>query len=332
MIPKVTIIVPVYNVVKHIKRCAVSLFEQTFEDIEYIFVNDCTPDNSIEVLNSIITLYPNRKNSIRIIKHEKNRGVSAARNSGLNLAKGQFVLHIDSDDYVDLDMIEQMYNKAIETNADIVICDFLMQWNKVNKVSVQKYSTNSSKYTNMLLCGEALPGVNKMVKKTLYQENKIYYIEGIDMGDDYVVIPRLAYYAKVIAKVDMPFYHYVQTNANSYTKNYSQNTVTSLIKVLNYLTDFFENKQDKELYSNALLIGKLKKKIFLLIFAPYRDCKSISNLFPEIKNINTEIDLALLDKVTLFLANKKLFLLLKIFVYAYYKLIGVIQILKGRRL
>ena len=87
MNPKVSIIVPVYNVSKFIERCARSLFEQTFESIEYIFVNDCTPDDSITKLNKIIIDYPQRSKSIRIIEHETNRGLAAARNSGLLAAQ-----------------------------------------------------------------------------------------------------------------------------------------------------------------------------------------------------------------------------------------------------
>lgn len=89
------------------------MFEQTFEDIEYIFVNDCTPDNSIEVLSNVIKRYPNRQPQIRIINHEKNRGLASARNTGIDNANGDFVLHIDSDDYIEPNMVELLYSKAI---------------------------------------------------------------------------------------------------------------------------------------------------------------------------------------------------------------------------
>ncbi len=117
----VSIIVPIYNVEKYIERCAVSLFEQDFEDIEYIFVNDCTPDNSIQILEEVIEKYPNRKSNVKIIHYKANKGLGSARKTGLEQATGEYVLHIDSDDWVELDMVLCLYNKAIETDADIVI-------------------------------------------------------------------------------------------------------------------------------------------------------------------------------------------------------------------
>ncbi len=96
---KVSIIVPIYNVEKYIERCAVSLFEQDFEDIEYIFVNDCTPDNSVEILEKVIEKYPNRKSHLKIVHHKENKGLGSARNTGLEQATGNYILHIDSDDW-----------------------------------------------------------------------------------------------------------------------------------------------------------------------------------------------------------------------------------------
>ena len=94
--PLISIIVPVYNVSRYIERCARSLFEQSLNDIEYIFVDDCSPDNSIEILHQILSDYPSRMAQVKIISHEKNRGVAAARNTGLKLASGEFIAQCDS--------------------------------------------------------------------------------------------------------------------------------------------------------------------------------------------------------------------------------------------
>ena len=116
----VSILVPIYNVDKYIERCMRSIFEQTYRDIEYIFVDDCATDNSIEILQNVIQEYPDRKEHIRIISHEKNRGLAAARNTSVNNCQTDFLMHVDSDDYLEKNAVELLVNKQKETNADIV--------------------------------------------------------------------------------------------------------------------------------------------------------------------------------------------------------------------
>lgn len=119
----VSVLVPIYGVEKYIERCAVSLFEQTYEDIEYIFVNDCTKENSIAILKEVIERYPIRKPQVRIIEHEQNKGLGKARNTAVAAALGDFLVHIDSDDYVDVNMVTMLVEKQKEGNYDIVTGD-----------------------------------------------------------------------------------------------------------------------------------------------------------------------------------------------------------------
>ena len=127
MSAKVSILVPIYNVSTYIEKCANSLFSQTFTDIEYIFVNDATPDDSIEKLQKVIEKYPNRKENITIIQHAENRGLAVARNTAKYAANGDYVLVVDSDDYIEEQMVEILYKKAITDNADIVISDIFIE-------------------------------------------------------------------------------------------------------------------------------------------------------------------------------------------------------------
>ena len=125
--PLISIIIPVYNVEKYIAKCAITLFEQDFESIEYIFVNDCSIDNSIQVLQSIIEKFPNRKNDIKIINNAKNSGSSLTRKYGLDKANGEYIIFIDADDWVEPDMISLMHQKAKDDEADIVCCDYFLK-------------------------------------------------------------------------------------------------------------------------------------------------------------------------------------------------------------
>ena len=116
---KVSVLVPVYGVEKYIERCAVSLFEQTYENLEYIFVDDCSPDNSIEILENVLERYPHRKEQTTIIQLEENGGLGNARKVSFKKATGEYVTFVDSDDFVSERMIELLVSKAQETGADI---------------------------------------------------------------------------------------------------------------------------------------------------------------------------------------------------------------------
>ena len=123
---KVSVIVPIYKVERFIARCAESLLNQTLQEIEYIFVNDATPDGSMDILKETIARYPSRADSCHIVEHEVNKGLPSARNSGLAVARGEYVFHCDSDDFVEPTMFEDMYKAAIESSADIVRCDWYL--------------------------------------------------------------------------------------------------------------------------------------------------------------------------------------------------------------
>ena len=127
---KVSIVVPIYGVEKYIERCARSLFEQTYEDIEYVFVNDATLDNSIQKLNEIIDKYSHRREHIKVLSHKENKGLPAARNTGLSVVTGEYIYHCDSDDWIEKDMIQSLCEKVIQEKADIVWCDWYISFKK----------------------------------------------------------------------------------------------------------------------------------------------------------------------------------------------------------
>ncbi|MGN1124999.1 MAG: glycosyltransferase family 2 protein, partial [Candidatus Gastranaerophilaceae bacterium] len=114
---KVSVIIPIYNVEQYLARCLDSVINQTYKNLEIICVNDCSPDNSINILEE----YSQKDNRIKIIQREKNGGLSAARNSGFDIAVGEYVYFLDSDDWIDLDYIEKMVAIASKYDSDIVL-------------------------------------------------------------------------------------------------------------------------------------------------------------------------------------------------------------------
>ena len=119
---KVTIITPIYNAELFIERCVKSLFNQDLDNIEYIFINDYSSDNSLKILKSLIENSP-RKKDVKLLENKENLGVAKTRKKGMLEATGDFVIQIDADDWIDANMISTLYNKAIENNSDIVTCD-----------------------------------------------------------------------------------------------------------------------------------------------------------------------------------------------------------------
>lgn len=133
MKPLVSILVPVYNVGAFLEKNLVSLFEQTFDKMEFIFVNDASTDNSMQILNEVLEYYPNRKEQVHIMQHSENKGLAAARTTALQNAHGDYLLHVDSDDWLELDMVEKMYQSAIYNNADIVCCGINLEYPNMTK-------------------------------------------------------------------------------------------------------------------------------------------------------------------------------------------------------
>lgn len=127
---KISVISPIYGVENFIGKSVESMMRQTLDDVEFIFVNDCTKDKSLEILQSVIARFPERSSQIKIINHVCNKGLPSARNTGLEAAKGDYVFHWDSDDYADAEMLESMYNHAVKNNADIIWCDWYLTFSE----------------------------------------------------------------------------------------------------------------------------------------------------------------------------------------------------------
>ena len=240
--PKVSVIVPVYGVEKYIERCARSLFEQTLDDMEFIFVDDCTTDNSIYILENIIKDYPIRANQTRILHHEKNMGLPVARQTGIKEASGDFIAHCDSDDWVDTDMYRAMFERAVLSGADIVICDYNVANENGNTTVhgvLRKGRENIIKDTLALKCSWSV--WNKLVKRELYLDNGLIYPE-FSMAEDMLLTSQLLVKAQSVDYIDKGFYFYSynpnsivnKKNVQSILRNFEQN-VDNLNKLESFL-------------------------------------------------------------------------------------------------
>lgn len=242
---KISILVPIYNVAKYIECCVVSLMEQTYKNIEYIFVNDCTPDNSIDILNNVIKKYPNRLSQIKIISHEYNKGLAGARITALNSASGDYIFHVDADDYITHDAIEKLTKQAIKSNADIVDAPYSkIDGDKVICTNVP-YRGTKNEYLHLILGRTGLVNNQiwgKLIKKALYVDNNINAIEGIDYGEDYSVFPKILLHSQKRVYIDSVIYYYNISNTTSYMHSISKKAIESYIKAEIEVYDYFKSQ------------------------------------------------------------------------------------------
>ncbi|PZU86786.1 MAG: glycosyl transferase [Chryseobacterium sp.] len=328
---EVSVVVPMYRVADFIERCAISLFGQTFTNLEYVFVNDCTPDNSVEILNSILDRFPDRKKYVKIINHNENKGLACARNTGVKNACGNFILHIDSDDYVDKDMVADMYGFAIAQDADVVVSDYWIEWENKRNYIKQNFNEDVKTFVKMLIEGDAAPVVwNKLFKRELYTRNNIYAIEGINYGEDITVTPKLCYYAKKIVKIDKAYVNYVQYNINSYSNSVSKNNIKNVALVYKSLYDFFAEDDGKRELLLSVNKGQIYKKIELIRETDIDKVSYILEMFPDIiTQQNLKDNIGRVDRIIVFLLKKNFIFGLKIFLYIYKSLRKIIRNLKN---
>ena len=211
---KVSVIVPIYNVEKYLEKCINSIISQTYSNIEIILVNDGSTDSS----ELICKKYENTDKRIRYYKKE-NGGLSSARNYGIDRAKGDYLVFVDSDDYISKEMINILLNVAISNNADIVECDFLefFENSKIEDSNIDRTIDNkcysSYEAISSLICNTGITPIawNKIYKRQMF--NQLRYKEGIYHEDEELIVKLLSR-ANNICKIDVPLYFYMIRNGS----------------------------------------------------------------------------------------------------------------------
>jgi glycosyltransferase involved in cell wall biosynthesis len=262
---KVSVIIPIYGVAAFIERCARNLFSQTLREVEFIFVDDATPDNSIDLLLAVLEEFPDRKDQTRILRHLENRGLPSARNTGLATARGEYIYHCDSDDWMETTMLEKLYSAAQDKEADIAYCDFYLSFEKNERyMSNPRYETADDLLRKGFLGGQMKYNVwNKLIKHNLYTENGIVFPEGHSMGEDMTMI-QLAAVAERAAYVPEALYHYVKLNEGAYSNSYSQKKLDDIRFNVDRTVAFLKNRFGESLEKDVSLF-KLSIKLPFLI-------------------------------------------------------------------
>lgn len=207
--PKVSIIVPIFGVENYIERCARSLFCQTLDDLEYIFVNDCTPDKSMEVLQTVIDEY--HPANVKIINHTVNKGLPQARKSGIDVATGEYVANCDSDDWLAPDFCSKLYERAVSSGADMVVCNLYFanddhaEYIKWGDVSV--YANPDLAFRYFLAEKIQVSVVLRIVRREIAQRKELLTPKKYS-AEDWSIVVQWMYFCKKIEYVDCPLYYY----------------------------------------------------------------------------------------------------------------------------
>ena len=282
---KMSVIVPAYNVQQYISRCIESIATQTLKEIEIIIVNDASTDNTLEIIKKI------KDERIIIIDKEKNEGLSAARNSGIRIAKGEYILHIDGDDWIEQNYLSDMFYLAKKENADIVISDYYIDYNNSKLVYVNDFKNgidgkNNIEILEQLFSMEGNTSVwNKLIKRELYRKNDVKFINGIALGEDLAVIPRLLFYSEKTVKLNKAYLHYIQ-NPKSITKVNDYKKLFQICEVLNHLEEFFKN--NKLLSIDLLKVNHLSFGLFYnsYNFKDKNYVNILNNYFESVEKVN----------------------------------------------
>lgn len=235
---KISVIVPVYGVEKYIRKNIVSLLEQKYEDLEFVFVDDCSKDRSMDVLNAFLPLF--KENSIKIIRQAYNQGVGAARLAGLINSTGDYIWFVDSDDWINSKASIILSKIIKEYKPDII------QFSHIEKtIDKNIIRINNGVTLENLLWLKTYPALWRNVfRREFLIENDIYPVAGINYAEDFEMLSRAYALTKDIVLLSNAFlYNYNNTNVNSYTHNIDQKSLCFCIDVCNSIYNFYESKK-----------------------------------------------------------------------------------------
>ena len=305
---KVSILVPFYNVENYVGRCVESLFTQTYKNIEYVFVNDCSPDKSMDVINEYISKY-GVSDQCKIIVHEENKGISVSRNDCLDNMTGDYFLFIDSDDYIDRDMVELLVEAALKEDADISGCGYIEEYADHSIEYPQKYTNDHDEMMRAITL-LTIKGVmwKLLVRSTIVTDHRdeVRFIPDRNMVDDYYFCCQLFYYAHRFAGVDRCMYHWIQYNPNNYTHT-TVFAVESQAAAIRKVEEFYTEKGVIDVVKDELLKRKFISKLPLLLDKKCIDVKRWRSLFPESNNVWKKMYFSTGNLFYIRLANSKFF-------------------------
>ena len=260
--PKVSVIVPVYGVEQYIARCARSLFAQTLEDMEFIFVDDCSPDRSVDVLEGVLSEFPARAGQVRLIRLPVNSGLPYVRKTGFEASAGDFILHCDSDDWLEEDACARLWEKAVSEDADVVVCDYYTE--SAGGTEKRDAGGDSAGDPVSRLLSGRIPGYvwNKLVRRGLYGRLECW--PAANMWEDKVLSVQFLYFSRNTVFLPGALYHYRISDAGMCLSEQTRRKVSQLQDNVALILSFLESKGLAERYGRELSALKAEVQMFAM--------------------------------------------------------------------
>lgn len=305
----VSILMPIYNVEQYLRKTLDSIFTQTYPNLGYVFVNDHSPDQSLQVLEETIEKYGIPPERYTIVNHEQNEGIAVSRADCIANAKGDYVFFVDSDDWITPDAVERMVDATRGGEVDIVGTDFMKDF-VGGETTYHHESYAETCRENLLKCLNydiATVLWKLLIRRSLFGNFTI--TPHVDIVEDYIISVKLYYFAKTFAAIPDAFYHYVQYN-QARVSFQTLRSVTMHIKGVQEVEAFC---REKGLYdddvAHRLCLRKFNIKSNFLT-KQLQDYMVYEQTFPEARHIWREMGYSRKEQLKFWLAEHKLYTIL----------------------
>lgn len=279
---KISVIIPVYNTEEYILRCLNSIVSQTFKDYEIIIIDDGSKDKSSDIIKEFIKSHQDI--AVNYI-YQENAGQAAARNLGIYKAQGEYICFIDSDDYIEPDMLEVLYSQAAVSNADIVVCNIKMVYEDGIYNTISHFSNWSDNSIKNYILSNAGPCA-KIIKTRIIEDNNLHFLQGI-IYEDLAVVPAYGLYANKIEHVEKALYDYFQRNNSTMNQPKYNKKFEHIFISLENLTNIFKNENAYDKYIDEIEYLYIEHLLHAacLRFLPFKEGeKNIDRIIEIMKN------------------------------------------------
>lgn len=314
--PQISIIVPVYKVEQYLHKCLDSILAQTFTDWECILIDDGSPDSS----GAICDEYAQQDSRFRVI-HQENKGSAGARNTGLQMAQGIYLICVDSDDWVEPDYLECLYNEAKRTGADVVGCNLVREYEGKPVEERRTLPPESLECIRGLLERKIRGWLHiKFLRRSLVVEHKISFVEGLDLWEDMLFCTKFFFFTNKISNVDKILYHY-RYNATSITSTVSEKQLEQVVGNMQEIESFLRQQNLFSTLQNEIELSKARIKSYYVIFSANREIrKKYYSLYQEYDSELSQLPYSVFSRIYLFC-----------YLHKFYKICDFLFFLKYRK-
>lgn len=305
--PKVSVVVAVYNTELYVKRAISSLMEQTLDDVEFIIIDDGSTDNSLNIIKQVIGNYPRHKDKIILVSRE-NCGIAATRKQGMALASGDYVIHLDSDDWADRNWLDCLYTRAISDNADMVVCDYAaVHMGEKTDIHMPAKKTGIECLQQLFIDKQRGYTWNKLVSRRVINKIEDLFVDGVNYLEDYIYIAKCFCFSEKICYIDRCLYFYNQDNVGSITKGMSDSKRRDIFNAIDFIDSYFNAIGLHGNLNSGVMIFKIRQKMMLI----YGEWDNVSvktwRVFPETNPYILRASIPLHFKICMLFARYNLY-------------------------